>query len=69
MGFARYYRTFIPQYFTLTNWLNRIKKAEKFMQNKEIEWDFKELKKAFAEGRIQAFPDIGFGDLFILTKD
>ena len=26
-----YYRTYIPQYSALTNRLNRIKKAEKFM--------------------------------------
>ena len=32
-----------------------------------MEQDFFELKKAFTNGRIQAFPDFGFGDLFILT--
>ena len=31
--------------------------------------DFIELKRAFAEGRIQAFPDFGVGDPFILTTD
>ena len=47
LGFAGYYRTFIPQYSALTNRLNRIKKAEKFLWNEEIEQDFMELKKAF----------------------
>ena len=47
--------------------MNEIKKAEKFLLNKEIEQDFIELKKAFPEGRIQAFPDFGVGDPFILT--
>ena len=37
------------------------------MWNKEIERDFVELKKAFTEGKIQAFPDLGVGDSFILT--
>ena len=53
LGFTRYYRTFIPLYSGLTNQLNRIKKAEKFMWNKEIEQDFIKLKKVFTKGRIQ----------------
>ena len=40
LGFARYYRTFIPQYSVLTNQLNEIKKVEKFLWNEEIEQDF-----------------------------
>ena len=39
------------------------------MWNKEIEQDFVELKKAFTEGGIQAFPDFGVGDPFILTTE
>ena len=69
LGFAGYYRTFIPQYSALTNRLNGIKKAEKFLWNEEIERDFVELKKAFTEGGIQAFPDFGVADSFILTTD
>ena len=69
LGFARYYRTFIPENSALTNLLNGIKKGEKFLWNKEIERDFIELKKAFAEGGIQAFLDFRVGDLFILTTD
>ena len=49
LGFARYYRIFIPQYSALTNQLNGIKTTEKFLWNKEIEQDFKELKKAFTK--------------------
>ena len=69
LGFAGYYRTFIPQYSVFTNLLNRIKKAEKFLWNEEIEQDFIKLKKVFTEGGIQGFPDFGVGDLFILTTD
>ena len=47
LGFAGYYRTFIPQYSGLTNRLNGTKKVEKFLWNKEIERDFIELKNAF----------------------
>ena len=57
LGFAGYYCTFIPQYSALTNRLNGIKKAEKFLWNEEIERDFIELKRAFTKGGIQAFPD------------
>ena len=35
-GFAGYYCTFIPQYSALTNRLNGIKKAEKFLWNEDI---------------------------------
>ena len=69
LGFAGYYRTFIPQYSALTNRLNWIKKAEKFLWTKEIEQNFIELKRAFTEGGIQTFPDFRVGDLFILTTD
>ena len=69
LGFAGYYRTFIPKYSALTNQLNRVKKAKKFMWNEEIERVFIELKKVFTKGEIQAFPDLGVGDLFILTTD
>ena len=57
------------EYSGLTNWLNWINKAEKFLWNEEIEQDFIELKKAFTEGGIQAFPDFGEGNPFILTTD
>ena len=67
LGFAGYYRTFIPQYYELTNRLNGIKMAEKFLWNGETERDFVELKKSITEGGIQAFPDFEVGDPFILT--
>ena len=69
MGLAGYFRTFILQYSALTNRLNGVKKAEKFLWNKEIEQDFLELKMAFTKGRIKAFPNFGVGDPFILTTD
>ena len=68
-GFAGYYRTFIPQYSALTNRLNGIKKVDKLLWNEEIEQDFVELKKTFTNGRIQAFPDFGVEDPFILNTD
>ena len=69
LGFTGYYHSFIQQYSLLTNWLNVIKKAEKFLWNKEIEQDFIELKRAFTEGGIQAFSDFGVGDPSILTTN
>ena len=69
LGFAGYYGTFIPQYSALTNRLNGIKKADKFLWNKEIGQDFVELKRGFTEEGIQAFPNYGVGDPFISTTD
>ena len=69
LGFSGYYCTFILQYSELTNWLNGIKKAKKFLWTVEIERDFSKWKKALTEGGIQAFPDFGVGDPFILTTD
>ena len=66
LGFAGYYPTFLPQYSALTNRLKGINKAEKLLWNKEIERDFVELKRAFTEGGIQAFPDFEVGDLVAL---
>ena len=40
LGFAGYYRIFIPQYSVLINRLNGIKKAEKFLWKEEIGQDF-----------------------------
>ena len=69
LGFSGYYRTFIPQYSVLTNRLNGIKKAEKFLWKEEMERDFFELKRVFTEGGIQPFPDFRVGELFILTTE
>ena len=49
--------------------MNVIKKAGKFQWNKKIEQNFIELKKAFTEDTIKAFPDFRVGDPFILTTD
>ena len=57
LGFAGYYRNFIPQCSSLTNRL--MKKAKKFFWNEEIVRDFVMLKRAFTEGGIKAFPDFG----------
>ena len=67
LGFAGYYCTLIPQYSALTNRLNGIKKAEKFSWNEEIGQGLVEFKRVFTDGRIQAFPDFGERDPFILT--
>ena len=67
VGFAGCYQNFIPQYSALTNRLNGIKKAEKFVWNGEIEQDFVQLKEAFTKGGIQAFPDFGVGAPLVLT--
>ena len=42
--------------------MNGIKKAEKFVRNKEIEKDFNRLKRAFRDGGIKALPDFGKGN-------
>ena len=69
LGFAGHYRNLKPQYPVLMSRLNGIKKTEKFLWKEEIEQDCVELKKAFTDGGIQAFPNFGVGDPFILTPD
>ena len=53
LGIARFYHTLIPQYSALINRLKKIKMAENFTWNEEIEKNFEELKKTFTEGGIQ----------------
>ena len=60
--------TTIQQYSALTNRLNRIKKAEKFVWNEEIEQYIKKLKKAFIEGGIQVFPDFRENTMGVLSQ-
>ena len=69
LRFAGYYLRLIQQYSAFTNMLNRIKNAEKFTWNEEIERDFKELKRAFIQGGIETFPNFETGNPFILTMD
>ena len=57
LGFTGYYRGFIPKYSALTNRMNSLKKAEKFVRTEDMEKDFLELKAQFSAGRIQAYPD------------
>ena len=67
LGFMGYYRGFIPRYSALTNRMNSLKKAEKFVWTEDI--DFLDLKAEFSAGRIQAYPDFDSDEPFILTTD
>ena len=69
LGFTGYYRGLIPRYSALTNRMNSLKKAEKFLWTEDMEKDFLELKAEFSAGRIQAYPDFDSDDPFILTTD
>ena len=69
LGFAGYYRGFIPRYSALTNRMNTMKKADKFIWTEDMEKDFVELKKEFTAGKIQAYPDFDSAEPFILTTD
>ena len=64
-----YYRGFIPRYSALTNRMNSLKKAEKFVWTEDIEKDFLDLKAEFSAGRKQAYPDFDSDKPFILTTD
>ena len=69
LGFTGYYRGFIPKYSALTNRMNSMKRAEKFVWTEDMEKDFKELKAEFTAGKIQAYPDFDSDEPFILTTD
>ena len=58
LGIAGYYRTFISQYSALTNRLNGIKKAEKFLWKEEIETRFHPVKENIHKGRNTGFPGL-----------
>ena len=60
MGFAGYYRTFIPQYSALPNRLNGIKKAEKFLWNEEIQRDFVMLREHSRREGYKLFPTLEY---------
>ena len=68
LGFTGYYKGFIPRYSALTNRMNSLKKAEKFVWTEDIEKDFLELKAEFSAGCIQAYPDFDSDEPFILTR-
>ena len=65
LRFTGYYRGFIQRYSALTNRMNSLKKAEKFVWTGHMEKDFLE----FSAGRIQAYPDFASDEPFILTTD
>ena len=50
LGFAGYYRGFIPKYSALTNRMNSMKKAEKFEWSEDMEKDFLELSLSSRQG-------------------
>ena len=69
LGFTGYYRGFIPRYSALTNRMNSLKKADKFVWTEHMEKDFLELKVEFSAGGIQAYPGLNSDEPFILTTD
>ena len=69
LGFTGYYRGFIPRYSALTNRMNSLKKADKFVWTEHMEKDFLELKAEFSAGGIQAYPGFNSDEPFILTTD
>ena len=50
--FRGYYRGFILNYSALTNRMNSLKKAEKFVWTEDMEMYFLELKAKFLAGEI-----------------
>ena len=50
--FRGYYRGFILNYSALTNRMNSLKKAEKFVWTEDMEMYFLELKSEFLAGEI-----------------
>ena len=53
----------------MTNRMNSLRKAEKFVWTEYMEKDFLELNAEFSAGRIQAYPDFDSDKPFILTLD
>ena len=53
----------------MTNRMNSLRKAEKFVWTEDMEKDFLELKAEFSAGRIQAYPDFDLDEPLILIMD
>ena len=53
----------------MTNRMNSLKKAEKFVWTEYMAKNFLELKAEFSAGQIQAYPDFDSDEPVILTTD
>ena len=65
----RLLQRFFPRYSALTNRMNSLRKAGKFVWTEDMEKDFLELKAEFSAGRIQAYPDFDLDEPLILIMD
>ena len=59
LGFASYYREFIPEFSPLTNEMNSIRSKKTFEWTDTMEQKFRQLKEKFASAPIRAYPRYG----------
>ena len=69
LGFANYYRSFIPEFSNITACLNKLRNVPKFeLGNAELN-AIQSLKLAFTKAPIRAYPDYYSNEPFILSVD
>ena len=68
LGVVGYYRSFIPQFASLTHEMNAQKKKKELEWNEDLQSKFEHLKKLFSEKPIRAYPDYE-GECFEVWPD
>ena len=69
LGFTGYYRGFILRYSALTNRMNSLKKAEKFLWTEDNGEGFLGVEGGVFSRAVEAYPDFDSDEPFILTTD
>ena len=70
IGFSSYYRDSVEKYTELTAAMNAVKNKRSLQWTKELDRDFKELKRCFVKYPVRSYPDFGpKPSPFILTTN
>ena len=69
LGFAGYYRSFIPEFAALTADMNKNKKAKEIVWTSEMRSQFEQLKQRFNSAPVRGYPDYNNPNPFILDTD
>jgi len=69
LGFFQYYRSFIPEFSTLTHEMNGLRRKQKLEWTETMEENFRILKLKFQGAPLRAVPDFEGIEPFELTTD
>jgi hypothetical protein len=69
LGFSGYYRSFIPEYSSLTSEMNKMKNSTVLEWKPELVEKFEKVKKCFATKPLRGYPQYNTPEVFILDTD